>query len=70
MCSIDRCAARVQGKVLTDGLLIYSRDEKFRVNYEVSVRMRYFDFLPVINQMRAAFFEHLRTKGLSSGKAG
>jgi predicted nucleotidyltransferase len=67
--SIDRAPLEVQGRVLTDGLLIYSRDEEFRVEYEVNVRKRYFDFLPVINQMREAFFEHLRTKGVSGGQA-
>jgi predicted nucleotidyltransferase len=65
--SIDRAPIAVQGGVLTDGLLIYSRDEEFRVEYEVNVRKRYFDFLPVINQMREALIENIRTKGLSGG---
>ena len=42
--SIDQAPLMVQGQVLTDGVLVFSRDEVFRVDYEVAVRKRYFDF--------------------------
>ncbi len=66
--SIDSAPLTVRGLVLTEGVLIYSRDEEFRVEYEVYNRKRYFDFQPVVEMMREAFFEQLRQKGLFSAK--
>jgi uncharacterized protein len=66
--SIDEAPLRVQGQVLTRGQLLYSKDEGFRVAYEVSIRKRYFDFQPVLKLMREAYFARLeaglREKGL------
>jgi len=66
--SIDVAPLTVQGHVLTDGLLLYSRDEAFRVHYEVYTRKMYWDFQPVEEMMRGAFFARmeadLRRKGL------
>ncbi len=45
--------------MLTRGVLLYSRDEAFRVSYEVCTRKRYFDFQPVLAQMRQAYFNRL-----------
>ena len=67
--SMDNAPLTVQGKVLTEGILLYSRDEEFRVEYEVRMRKLYFDFLPVAEMMREAFFEGVRQEGLSGGKA-
>lgn len=36
----------VQGRVLTEGMLVASRDEVRRVRFETLTRCRYFDFLP------------------------
>ena len=64
---------KVQGQVLTEGQLLYSRDEDLRVEYEVYTRKRYFDFQPVLEMMRKGFFEHLeadlRKKGLYGGSS-
>ncbi len=57
--SIDDAPLMVQGTVLTEGLLLYARDEDFRVEYEVLTRKRYFDFLPVHRQMQRAYLEHM-----------
>ena len=67
--SIDVAPLTVQGMVVTEGILLYSRDEEFRVQYEVYTRKRYFDFMPVVEMMRTAFFEHLQQEGLTGGKA-
>jgi uncharacterized protein len=67
--SIDNAPLTVQGKVLTEGILLYSRDEDFRVQYEVHVRKLYFDFAPVEEMMRQAFFERVKQEGLTGGKA-
>ncbi len=66
--SINDAPLRVQGQVVTKGLLLYSKDEEFRVAYEIRTRKRYFDFQPVLAMMREAYFAHLeadlREKGL------
>ena len=60
--------AFAQGEVLTEGRLLYSRDEDLRVAYQVRTLKRYFDFQPTLEMMRAAYFDHLkadlREKGL------
>jgi predicted nucleotidyltransferase len=45
----------VKGMVLTEGILLYSRDETKRIEYETTIRMAYFDFLPVIQQYRKVY---------------
>ncbi len=54
--------------MLTDEILLYSRDEYFRVAYEIRTRRLYVDFQPVLTMMRQACFERmeadLREKGL------
>jgi predicted nucleotidyltransferase len=37
----------LRGRVVTEGALLFSRDEKGRVAFEVATRNEYFDFLPV-----------------------
>jgi hypothetical protein len=69
--SINDAPLRVRGQVLTDGLLLYERDEDLRVEYEVYTRSRYLDFQPVLEMMRQAYFQRLeadlRQKGLYGG---
>ena len=36
------------GQIVTDGVLVYCRDDSIRIDFETSVRMAYFDFLPVL----------------------
>lgn len=66
--SIDNAPLRVQGQVLTRGVLLYSKDEDFRVDYEVRTRKGYFDFQPALAMMREAYFRRLeadlRKRGL------
>ncbi|MGD2157345.1 MAG: nucleotidyltransferase domain-containing protein [Anaerolineales bacterium] len=61
---VDRAPLTVQGSVITKGVLLFSRDEEFRVDYEVYTRKRYFDFLPVAKMMQRAFFKSLSQEGL------
>lgn len=53
-----------RGKVVTDGVLLYARDEEVRVAFEVETRMRYFDYRPIHDQLQAAFFADLRERGV------
>jgi predicted nucleotidyltransferase len=53
----------VRGEVVTSGILLYCRDEVFRVDFETSTRSEYFDFLPVAAMHRQAYFERLSKRG-------
>ena len=66
--SIDNAPLTVQGAVVTEGILLYSRNEEFRVEYEVNTRKHYFDFLPVVEMMRGSFLRQLREEGFGHGK--
>jgi predicted nucleotidyltransferase len=66
--SIDSAPIAVKGTVLTEGILLYSRNEEFRVDYETYHRKIYFNFQPVAKMMREAFFQELKEKGLLGGK--
>ena len=61
---MDRAPLPFQGTVLTEGVLVYSRDDDLRADFEVLTRSKYFDFLPVIRQMQDAMIERIRTEGL------
>lgn len=53
-----------RGRVVTDGIAVYVRDERERVEFEVTTRLRYFDYLPVHRRLQEAFFADLRERGL------
>lgn len=54
----------VKAEVVQHGVLIYSRDEPARVDFEVAVRSEYFDFLPYLKKCRKGFLEAVRKRGL------
>ncbi len=66
--SLDHAPLAIQGAVLTDGILLYSRDETFRVNFEVPVRKQYLDFMPTLEWLRKNFLQSVRLRGLAGGK--
>ncbi len=49
----------IAGKIITDGVLIFSKDEKARVDYETKVRCAYFDFLPFLTKYQRNFIKNL-----------
>lgn len=57
---IDQAPLMVQGRVVTKGILLYSRDNDFRIDYEVYTRKRYLDFKPVADRLREAYFQRIR----------
>ncbi len=65
---INEAPLSVQGRVVTEGCLLYAKDDDLRVAYEVHTRKRYFDFQPVLAMMRRAYFARLeadlRKKGV------
>jgi uncharacterized protein len=52
----------VKGRILTEGELIYSKSEDKRIAFETQIRKIYFDFLPVIRQLRNAYREKLLSR--------
>ncbi len=49
----------VAGKIVTEGILIYCRDDEARVDYETSTRSAYFDFLPFIYNYQKTYLEQI-----------
>ena len=54
----------LRGRVVSEGVLVYARDEGERVEFETATRVRYFDYLPVHKRLQDAFFADLRERGL------
>ena len=59
----------LQGRVATEGILLYGRDEVERVRYETMTRTRYFDHLPIHRRLRDAFLANVRERGLYYGRS-
>ncbi|MCD6139091.1 MAG: nucleotidyltransferase domain-containing protein [Deltaproteobacteria bacterium] len=49
----------VTGRILTEGILIFSRDEDVRVDFETSVRGAYFDFIQVLHRHQETFIKSI-----------
>ena len=56
--SINDAPLVVQGAIMTEGILVYDRNEAARADYEVVTRKMYFDFLPVVKMMREAYYQN------------
>jgi len=61
---IDSAPLTFQGRVLYYGILLYARDEDFRVEFETRVRMAHFDYQPTETMIRDAFLQRMRERGL------
>jgi len=47
----------IKGEIITNGLLIFSKNEEARIDFETSIRSAYFDFLPVLYNYRNAYLD-------------
>ncbi|MBI4770247.1 MAG: nucleotidyltransferase domain-containing protein [Chloroflexi bacterium] len=54
----------LRGLVVTEGILLFARDEATRIEFETRARLEYFDFLPVVEWMREEFCDSIREHGL------
>lgn len=61
---IDDAPLVLRGKVVCNGILVYARDERERVEFETYTRLRYFDYLPLHRRLQDAFFADLKERGL------
>ena len=55
----------IRGEVVTHGILLYSPDEDFRIQFETTTRSAYFDFLPVAAMIQQEYFDRLYERGLN-----
>jgi len=53
-----------RGRVVSEGILLFARDEATRIEFETTTRDEYFDYLPVHRQLQEAFFADVRKRGL------
>lgn len=65
---INDAPPAVRGRIVTEGRLLYCRDEKKRVEFEAQARAQYFDLQPVLREqlqtyVRAALAD-LQARGL------
>ena len=49
----------VIGRIITEGILVFSRNDIVRVDFETSVRSAYFDFLPVLRRYQSMYIESM-----------
>jgi len=56
---INHLPLAVVGEIVTNGLLIYCRDDKVRIDYETIVRMSYFDFIPFLKKYQQEYLEQM-----------
>lgn len=56
---MNRLPLTVAGQIVTDGILVYCRDDNARIDYETSIRCAYFDFLPAIYNFQKEYLEYI-----------
>jgi hypothetical protein len=61
---LDRAPLPLQGRVLTEGHVVWSRDERRRVRFTVETLSRYFDILPTILEQDRAYLAAVARRGL------
>ena len=59
--SINNMPLLMKGRLVSEGILLYSRDDAFRVEFETNVRKAYFDFRPFIIQYQNSYLANCLT---------
>ena len=67
--TLNSAPLMVQGGVVQEGILLYSRNKERRVAFEVLTRKKYFDYQPTAARMQEAFLNHIQKEGLLSGQS-
>jgi predicted nucleotidyltransferase len=62
---LDRASLRLKGRILQEGRILFSKDERARVAFEVRTRSEYFDFLPTLDLHRSRFLRRVAAGGLN-----
>ena len=61
---INQAPLAFKGQVAMEGILLYSRDETARVDFEAGTRLQYMDFYPTLKYLQAAYLEQVGKEGL------
>ena len=56
---INNLPVMLAGRIITEGVLLFSKNDTVRVDFETSVRKIYFDFFPVLQGYQRAYLEHI-----------
>ena len=56
--SINTMPLMIKGNIVTEGILLYSRDDALRVEFETNVRKIYFDFRRFINRYQKEYLSY------------
>ena len=59
---VNNLPLTVKGKIVTEGIRIFSANESERVNFEKCVLGAYFDFRPVIEAYQRAYFKTVKSE--------
>ena len=65
--AINEAPLVARGKIVQEGILVYERDRRRRVTFEVQTRKQYFDFAPAARRLRDAFLRRVHKEGLLYG---
>ncbi len=65
--AINEAPLMIRGRIVQQGILLYERDWRRRVAFEVQTRKRYFDFAPAARRLRDAFLQRVHREGLLRG---
>ncbi len=49
----------VAGEIVTEGILIFCRDDEARIDYETMTRCAYFDFIPFLRSYQRTYLEQI-----------
>ncbi len=61
---LNEMSLSMQGEILIRGALLYSKNEKNRVDFEIKTLKLYFDYLPYLKRMREEFLKRVALKGI------
>lgn len=61
---LRRAPLRLLGRILADAVVIHGHDDPARVEFEVTARGRYFDFLPLQRAHQEAYVRRVAEEGL------
>ena len=67
---LNQAKPLLQHQVLKYGRLLYEKDRRARIEFEVNSRKRYFDMKPVLERQSRALFEQIKEVGLSGRYRG
>ncbi|HJW83291.1 MAG TPA: nucleotidyltransferase domain-containing protein [Anaerolineae bacterium] len=66
---INDAPIMLKGTVVTTGVLVYSTDDKLRIEFEAFTRRLYFDYLPVAQRLQDEYIQVVLNRPVRTTKA-